>query len=564
MVMIMHPWNDPIVLRRSWCVFEVYVAVTMGARFEIALAQDQEATFLADMAEDGAFLQMLATIKSENSEATIAGDRDGIFALIRAETSFVAVDRLIFSTLSTWIKTTLEASIASAPTPAEKAARWLQLGLIYTRETKDAESERCCRHAVDLFTQSRGPDAPETLAAASHLAYAIAYQRKPRDEWEPAFTASLASLERQLGAADCRSLRSRADFAASLAWNGDFTASLDMSMTLLDLQRHSFGLGDWRTASTLSMIGINHFQLGARRVAARWLAKALPIQEAHFGKDHTSTTLTISFLAGAFMFLGELQRALPLAQHLVETSERTRGPDNSGTMVDKMNLAMVTLMAGHLHEATTQLEALEDALVSRSDLSHHHREVLKHLAVAYWAAGKYDVAASCYRRIFEATPDKESAWLLVGFLLDAPPTTAQRDESLARVRQYMMTSHDDAPESWPMSCTVCCQPVHGRLAKCDSCPKALFVFCASCLQRHPRRALKFCAHDHATTAYATMTPPRRFFFEADLVSLDVSFDEIDGIFCAYETYCDAHSVPRHERLPRSSVPILSRAWHPML
>ncbi|KDO16217.1 hypothetical protein SPRG_18249, partial [Saprolegnia parasitica CBS 223.65] len=111
--MIMHPWNDPIVLRRSWCVFEVYVAVTLGARFEIALARDQEATFLNDMADEGAIHGMLATIKSEDSETTVPSDRDGIFYLIRAETSFIAVDRLIFSTLSNWIKTTLESSIGA-------------------------------------------------------------------------------------------------------------------------------------------------------------------------------------------------------------------------------------------------------------------------------------------------------------------------------------------------------------------------------------------------------------------------------------------------------------------
>ncbi|EQC25445.1 hypothetical protein SDRG_16691 [Saprolegnia diclina VS20] len=100
--MIMHPWNDPIALRRSWCVFEVYVAVTMGARFEVALARDQEATFLEDMADEGAIYYMLAKIKSEDSEATVPSDRDGIFELIRTETSFTAVDRLIFTTLTTW------------------------------------------------------------------------------------------------------------------------------------------------------------------------------------------------------------------------------------------------------------------------------------------------------------------------------------------------------------------------------------------------------------------------------------------------------------------------------
>ncbi|KDO17137.1 hypothetical protein SPRG_17001 [Saprolegnia parasitica CBS 223.65] len=164
-VMIMHPWNDPIVLRRSWCVFEVYVAVTLGARFEIALAQDQEATFLDDIADDGAFYRMLSTIKSEDSETTVPSDRDGIFDLIRAETSFAAVDRLIFSTLSNWIKTTLEASIASTPSLVKKAARWLHLGGIHMSETNPAESERCFHHAIDLFTQAIGSGRGDGFAA---------------------------------------------------------------------------------------------------------------------------------------------------------------------------------------------------------------------------------------------------------------------------------------------------------------------------------------------------------------------------------------------------------------
>ena len=133
-VMILRPWNDPIVLRRSWCVFEVYAAVTLGARFQVAMARDHKVQFLKDIYKYNAFRGMLATIKSEASETTVVNDRDGIFALIRAETSFIAVDRRLFSTLSTWIKTTLEASIAASSSPLEQASLERHLGCIFDDE----------------------------------------------------------------------------------------------------------------------------------------------------------------------------------------------------------------------------------------------------------------------------------------------------------------------------------------------------------------------------------------------------------------------------------------------
>ncbi|KDO20802.1 hypothetical protein SPRG_13618 [Saprolegnia parasitica CBS 223.65] len=77
-VMTLHPWNDPIVLRRSWCVVEVYVAATLGASFEIALAWYHKAQFLKDIGcELNAFRGMLATIKNEASETTVPRNRDG-------------------------------------------------------------------------------------------------------------------------------------------------------------------------------------------------------------------------------------------------------------------------------------------------------------------------------------------------------------------------------------------------------------------------------------------------------------------------------------------------------
>ncbi|KDO18991.1 hypothetical protein SPRG_15782 [Saprolegnia parasitica CBS 223.65] len=365
-VMIMHPWNDPIVLRRSWCVFEVYVAVTMGARFEIALARDQEATFLNDIARHDAFGKMLATIKSEDSEATVPSDRDGIFALIRAETSFIAVDRLIFSTLTNWIKTALEASIASTPTPVAKAARWLQLGSIYQNEVDFAEGERCFRRAVTLFAEYRGPFDHDTLQTQALLAYAIAYQRKPRREWEPLSLSTIRDASEHLGATHNVTLHARSSYALALSWNDDDVAALAVHMDLYDIWRHQYGIRDWHTAGTMNKIGLCHFKLGAPRVAARWLQKSLPVLEAHFGVDHSETTQTTSYLAGAYTYSGQQLKALPLQQRLVETSERILGADNPDTIVHKMNVAILQILAGHTRDAAAQLLPLERSLASRA------------------------------------------------------------------------------------------------------------------------------------------------------------------------------------------------------
>ncbi|EQC30255.1 hypothetical protein SDRG_12105 [Saprolegnia diclina VS20] len=172
-VMIMHPWNDPIVLRRSWCVFEA-------------------------------------------SETTVPSDRDGIFALIRAETSFIAVDRRLFSTLSPWIKTTLEASIAASRSPLEQAALSRHLGCVFDDEQLYADAERCHRRARDLYRQCLGDHHQETLLSQVRVAYAMGHQSKPRTEWELLLTATITAQASLLG-------DNHADVLAASFYHGDLS-----------------------------------------------------------------------------------------------------------------------------------------------------------------------------------------------------------------------------------------------------------------------------------------------------------------------------------------------------
>ncbi|KDO29740.1 hypothetical protein SPRG_19688 [Saprolegnia parasitica CBS 223.65] len=112
-VMIMHPWKNPITLTRAWCVFEVYVAISVGASFDVALAPAQADSFFLDMTNDkiDALYEMLGSINSENARATVGTDKTNIDAVIAAEIGFAALDRMVFDVLDNWMQSALRERI---------------------------------------------------------------------------------------------------------------------------------------------------------------------------------------------------------------------------------------------------------------------------------------------------------------------------------------------------------------------------------------------------------------------------------------------------------------------
>ncbi|KAF0683669.1 Aste57867_24284 [Aphanomyces stellatus] len=51
-VMVFSPWNSPTTLTRTWCVFEVFVAIECDARFEVAMGKTEKAIFLEHVKND--------------------------------------------------------------------------------------------------------------------------------------------------------------------------------------------------------------------------------------------------------------------------------------------------------------------------------------------------------------------------------------------------------------------------------------------------------------------------------------------------------------------------------
>jgi hypothetical protein len=96
-VVIMMPWNMPLPLTRTWCIFEIFACEHKKANFHVAMTQDEQDRFLSTLrSQPEAFFKMLSEVSARKSEAFHASDRDKIFKAIEESVGFVQLDSMVF------------------------------------------------------------------------------------------------------------------------------------------------------------------------------------------------------------------------------------------------------------------------------------------------------------------------------------------------------------------------------------------------------------------------------------------------------------------------------------
>ena len=83
-LLILSPWHDPVLLRRVWCLFEVYNALETSAELHIQVPRSERQALADAVVQDGdCLIQKLSNIRIENAEATVASDKDLILKVIQ-------------------------------------------------------------------------------------------------------------------------------------------------------------------------------------------------------------------------------------------------------------------------------------------------------------------------------------------------------------------------------------------------------------------------------------------------------------------------------------------------
>ena len=131
-VLILSPFDKPVVLTRGWCIFEIYCAVITGSKFELAMGQTQKDKFLAALSDDpGTYLQMLANVDVKKAECFKTEDRDNIFRFVDGlEHKDQTINRVVCAQLRDSVLEILRSSMDGLD-EGEMASRKYDLASVY-------------------------------------------------------------------------------------------------------------------------------------------------------------------------------------------------------------------------------------------------------------------------------------------------------------------------------------------------------------------------------------------------------------------------------------------------
>ena len=117
-LLVLSPWNDPIPIRRAWCLFEIFSALEDSNVTLYIKLPDRERTMLrSTLREDSKHvLQALSDIKAQNAEAKVERERDLIFDVIRSSAGgFSHVNSQVKKGLVDWYVSQLKNLVDQTP-----------------------------------------------------------------------------------------------------------------------------------------------------------------------------------------------------------------------------------------------------------------------------------------------------------------------------------------------------------------------------------------------------------------------------------------------------------------
>ncbi|KAF0693332.1 Aste57867_15695 [Aphanomyces stellatus] len=555
-VMVFSPWNNPTTLTRTWCVFEVFVAIECNARFEVAMGKSEKETCLKHIEEGGVFETMVAKINCANSTTTFPSDRAHIFDLIKEGPGFEKLDRMVFDALEAWVVRTLEAQI-SLPLTDEERVKWLIVKgeMLFTKGAFE-DAEDIFRSAVVVHGDFDKKPMQHWRAIAC---LANTKQTIHTTQWELLFLEALAHQKKYLGQSHAHTLETMRLLGEAYCY----------------IKEHSFGMALLRKVLALQSGRSKEyirttFSLGRTLMNQKRLVEALQLpEEAYgtskttFGDYHMTTHVVGIHLAKCNASQGQFTSASQILENVYRLQLRILAPGNLPTMINLRALCVNRCFQGRYKNLEQNLFKCHDGFLAlqRDDWAADCQRAFGLLYLCLWghmrARVALDTTYAKFKDIFG--PASTSARIIVFLRFFVAMECPEEVNSMDKIESLEVLLEDAnlVHETWTEHpCHGCFEPIQGTLYMCPTCPRHSLRYCYACVTDKKYEAT--C--DHGPTEWICRMPPARFLLCArlSLLSQRAMWIDYGAFFQVYEDYCDLYAVPNRVEDVRPKVVIKTR------
>lgn len=289
-VMVLAPWQNPVPLRRAWCLFEVYCTQITDSEFHVALSNSEEKKFIDSLISDfGAIDNMLAQIDVEQSEARNRADKDKIFDIIIGQVGFDNLNKMVLNRMHVWIIDTAVKMMQSY-TPENKPKLQLALGALYNKRGEFAEAEKYIMQSLETRRKLFGEANIQTLQSVNSLGLLYSKQGKIK-EAKTLYEICLTACETVHGPNSPETLKVLSNLSDLLGPEriNEVQSNLER---IYEGFKGSLGPDDPATMVAMNKLGVTYFKNGLWDAAEDLYMQCYVRRQAKLGYDHPDTLIT--------------------------------------------------------------------------------------------------------------------------------------------------------------------------------------------------------------------------------------------------------------------------------
>ena len=397
-LMLMIPWDNPIPLSRTWCIFEIYACQSTNSRFEVTTTPSERSRFMHAIRDDiGQFLNMLSRVDSRSSDCFIPDDRTKIFAAIEQSVGFTQLDSAVFRVFESWMAQQLaRQSLLSAD--ATESASWLRsLSELYLQQGKCASAEDAVSACLQERRASVGARHVTSLSALSTLARVHMFQTqyaKAEDELQ----SCLQGQEALFGSDHIQTVFTRLNMGIlhhKMQRHDQAEAALLSCLTALENSREfPKRYVQLAIANTCSCLG-KVFKCTRRYVdAGAMFDRCHDIRLNLLGPAHTETCKAVMDKADLAYCTAAYDLSFSLYESCLPALSRQLGAHHMDTQAITCSMANIWRLRGSFDEAEALYEA--SLAIRTASLGTSHEDTLKtmfDLGVLKICKGRYEEAS---------------------------------------------------------------------------------------------------------------------------------------------------------------------------